>query len=300
MRIKIENNKTMAFIDDLRLWPKNPRVIENKNLTRLKNQILELGVYKPLVVTSDGEIMGGNQRFKVLKELAAKDENYKWIWISEIEAWTDEDRLKYALSDNFSAGEYTREQLAEVINVNQASLFKDYCLEFGDQKTVEDFISELAISDEEVKFKQISKDLQKMGVNEETVEVIKQMTDFNKQKEVMENPEIKGQVMGIKNPLVFWFEDETLWNQLCEIFKTSQKHKANEKLLVEYVEVVTGTKLPTDVETLTQLTEKATSAAKNLADFKDLGGNKAPVEAELASLKEKIKNTYKNIFKENL
>ena len=101
MFTKIEDGKILAKLNDLRLWPKNPRIAEDKDLERLKKQIKELGVYKPLLVTPDGEILGGNMRFKMLKELVKEDPiKYEFVWVSVVDAWTDSERLKYALSDN--------------------------------------------------------------------------------------------------------------------------------------------------------------------------------------------------------
>ena len=54
-------------------------MIDKKNYERLKEQIESLGVYKPLLITPDGEVLGGNQRFKVFNELIGKDKKYEKV-----------------------------------------------------------------------------------------------------------------------------------------------------------------------------------------------------------------------------
>jgi hypothetical protein len=104
-------DKLLWNIDKLREWEKNPRTISKENFERLKNQIKELGEYKPLIITKDGTVLGGNMRLKAYRELG-----YKKVWVSIVEAETDEEKLKYALSDNDQLGEYQKDELIKLIN----------------------------------------------------------------------------------------------------------------------------------------------------------------------------------------
>ena len=87
--------KTYKKIEELREWDKNPRSISKENFERLKRQITKLGQYKPLLITNDGTVLGGNMRLKAYRDLGIKD-----IWVSIVDAPTEEKKIEYALSDN--------------------------------------------------------------------------------------------------------------------------------------------------------------------------------------------------------
>ena len=109
-------------------WDDNPRGIRVEDFERLKHQILELGVYKPLLVVQEREkyvVLGGNMRLRALQELGARE-----VEVSIVEAKTKAQRIKYALSDNDRAGFYEEERLAELIlphlnNINLADFKVD-------------------------------------------------------------------------------------------------------------------------------------------------------------------------------
>lgn len=120
--------KKMRPLSDLSLWDKNPRDMDEANKSRLKAHIQKLGMYKPLLVTSDGVVIGGNMRTKVYLELGFDN-----VWVSEIEvkkndndtysAYIDGEKqnaeytselsllTEYALSDNDRAGKYDEDKL---------------------------------------------------------------------------------------------------------------------------------------------------------------------------------------------
>lgn len=125
----------------------NPRKIAAKNLQRLVDSILEFPVMmqsRPLVLTADHEVIGGNQRMKALclctaytlRQIEArlrKRETFKAksaekqdailkFWKEWIEApfcfadirddYDEEDAREFMIKDNASAGEYDLELLA--------------------------------------------------------------------------------------------------------------------------------------------------------------------------------------------
>ena len=106
-------NIVKAPIDKVRSWKENPRTIKKGDYDRLKKQILELGFYKPLVATSDGNggwvVVGGNMRLRALKEIGAAE-----VELTIVDAPTDELKLKYTLSDNDRAGAWDDQALAEL------------------------------------------------------------------------------------------------------------------------------------------------------------------------------------------
>lgn len=112
-------------------WANNPRAINKEDFVRLKKQISRLGQYKPLLITQDGTVLGGNMRLRAMQELAIDK-----AWVSVVEfrqkddAWvavvdgkeqpetfpTERQALtEYALSDNDRAGYYQDDKLAEMM-----------------------------------------------------------------------------------------------------------------------------------------------------------------------------------------
>jgi ParB-like chromosome segregation protein Spo0J len=100
-------------ISEVTLWDKNPRNIKTEDFDRLKKQIKELGVYKPMVAVQENggyTVLGGNMRLRALQELGFKD-----VDISIVQARMEAQKIKYALSDNDRAGEYDEQALAELV-----------------------------------------------------------------------------------------------------------------------------------------------------------------------------------------
>ncbi len=100
----------------LRPWRDNPRDIDRAGLEALVAQIRELGLYKPLLATQEGKefmILGGNMRLQAFAELGWGPETI--IEISVVLAPDDETKLRYALSDNDSAGRTDPELLERLI-----------------------------------------------------------------------------------------------------------------------------------------------------------------------------------------
>lgn len=97
----------------LKNWDLNPRAIKGADFEKLKQQILKHGVYKPLIVTKDGTVVGGNMRLAALKELGAKK-----ITVSIVDLKTEKEMLEIALSDNDRAGYYDDDKLLELSKVH--------------------------------------------------------------------------------------------------------------------------------------------------------------------------------------
>lgn len=60
-------------VRDLKFYEGNPRKIDEKTKEKLKKSILEFGLVEPLVVNPKNEVIGGNQRLKVLQELGIEE-----------------------------------------------------------------------------------------------------------------------------------------------------------------------------------------------------------------------------------
>jgi len=206
-------------------------------LSRLKKQILELNVYKPLVVClgdRHGLILGGNQRYKVLKELVKEDKRFEYVWISLVEAPTDEDKFKYAISDNDMIGKYDRAKILEAMPMlaGQKGMFKEYEMNFGNSDTIEKIKSEINLTEEELKIKKLQEDMRSMGVNEESIEAIKDITNYHKNKNILPDIDLKGEQTSERFPVMFWYEDAEEFKIVSDFFKGDRKYNYDsEKLL---------------------------------------------------------------------
>lgn len=134
-----DKGKTYWAIEKLKEWDKNPRGITPENLDRLKKQIQELGEYKPLLITPDGEVIGGNMRLKAYKDLG-----FKRCWVSIVEPKNEEEKLKYALSDNDRAGYYIEEDLANLLKDVSFDL-SEFKVDIGDATDISTLIGNLNI-----------------------------------------------------------------------------------------------------------------------------------------------------------
>jgi DNA modification methylase len=139
-------NKITKQISELREWDKNPRSIKEKDFERLKKQILKLGQYKPILITPDGEVIGGNMRLKAYRELGIED-----IWVSVVNPKDENEKLEYALSDNDRAGFYDEDLLANLTGEYPEFNWGDYAVDLKEPQTLEDLIQSLApIEEDEV------------------------------------------------------------------------------------------------------------------------------------------------------
>ena len=102
--------KDTRKLSDLHEWKDNPRSITTSGFERLKKQIHKLGQYKPLLITPDGEVLGGNMRLKAYRDLGIND-----VWVSVVEPKDENEKLEYALSDNDRAGYYDDDLLANLL-----------------------------------------------------------------------------------------------------------------------------------------------------------------------------------------
>lgn len=122
-------------ISEVEVWDRNPRNIKTGDFERLKKQIQELGIYKPLIcVQENGKYitLGGNMRLRALRAL-----DFKEIDVSIVKAPNETTRIKYALSDNDRAGEYDEQALAELAfpHVEEINL-EDYKIDVMEPKNL--------------------------------------------------------------------------------------------------------------------------------------------------------------------
>ena len=131
-------------ISELHGWDKNPRSINKKDFERLKKQIQTLGQYKPLLITQDNEVIGGNMRLKAYTELGITD-----VWVSVVTPKNEQDKLEYALSDNDRAGYYDDDLLANLIPQYPDFDWASYAVDMRAPQTLDDLVLSLTPIDED-------------------------------------------------------------------------------------------------------------------------------------------------------
>lgn len=125
----------MYPIEKLKEWKNNPRTITKENFQRLKHQIKKLGQYKPLIITEDGTVVGGNMRLRAYRELGIQE-----VWVSIVDAPTEEKKLAYALSDNDNAGEYDVDEVARLLRRYPDVDIQDYAIHLAPPQPIEDVL----------------------------------------------------------------------------------------------------------------------------------------------------------------
>lgn len=132
INLEQKNGATYAKVKDLKLWKDNPKYTDGVDFKRLKRQ-LELGEHSPLLVTPEGEVLGGNQRLRAYKE-AQREE--AMIVLAELEKQDDgvhvrlngieaprvfeseqQAKLELALSHNDQIGKTDEKKLANLLHV---------------------------------------------------------------------------------------------------------------------------------------------------------------------------------------
>ena len=129
--------KTLWPIEKLRNWDRNPRTITPEAFKRLVEQIKELGEYKPLLVTEDGEVIGGNMRLRAYKEMG-----YKECWVSILNPKSEEEKLKYALSDNDQVGITQGDELAQMISQYEGIDLTNYAVYLKEPLSISQFLDQ--------------------------------------------------------------------------------------------------------------------------------------------------------------
>lgn len=107
--------KEYRKLSELKGWDKNPKTADEAAIKRLKEQIILLGMYKPLMITPDGTVIGGNQRLKALQELHGEIDASD-VWVFVVDPKTEEEKIALALSDNEQAGAYDERKLYLMLN----------------------------------------------------------------------------------------------------------------------------------------------------------------------------------------
>lgn len=114
--MKYNCNMKRLPISKIKPNPNNPRIIKDDKFKKLVQSIKdlpEMAEVRPLVVNTDMVILGGNMRFKAMKEAGWKDAPV------EVVNWPEEKQREFIIKDNVSGGEWDWEALANEWDVEQ-------------------------------------------------------------------------------------------------------------------------------------------------------------------------------------
>lgn len=143
---------------ELKLWEDNPRNIKPKDFERLKKQIQELGQYKPLLITGDGTVIGGNMRLRAYMDLGIED-----IWVSVVNPKDDNQMLAYALSDNDRAGYYDDDLLANLSSAYPDFEWGNYAVDLAPPTTLDELFKPEVEEDEVPEVDETAEPVSKLG-----------------------------------------------------------------------------------------------------------------------------------------
>ena len=100
-------------LKDIKPNKANPRTIKDDKFRKLLNSIQEfpkMMELRPMVIDSDGTVLGGNMRLKALQELGYTE--IPDTWVRRAADLTDEEKQRFIIADNVGFGEWDWEALA--------------------------------------------------------------------------------------------------------------------------------------------------------------------------------------------
>lgn len=92
-------------LDSISVNPRNPRQIHKPQFERLKKSLIDfvkMMALRPIVVNSDGMILGGNMRYVALKELGYTEIPKEWVKVAD--ELTEDEQRRFVVEDNVEFG----------------------------------------------------------------------------------------------------------------------------------------------------------------------------------------------------
>ena len=115
-------------IKEIKVNPKNPRIIKDARFQKLVKSIEEfpeMMKLRPIVVDADGMILGGNMRYKAIRHLGYKDIPDEWV--KRADELTEEQKKRFIIADNAPYGDWDWDILA---NEWDAPKLSDWGIDF--------------------------------------------------------------------------------------------------------------------------------------------------------------------------
>jgi len=100
-------------INKLKVNPNNPRLIKDARFKKLVQSISDfpkMMELRPIIIDDNNIILGGNMRYKALKELKYKDVPDEWI--KRANELTEDEKKEFIIKDNIGFGEHDWELIS--------------------------------------------------------------------------------------------------------------------------------------------------------------------------------------------
>lgn len=100
-------------LSEIKLNPKNPRTVKKERFDKIKENIKsfpKMLKYRPIVINNENIILGGNLRYKALKDLGYKEIPDEWV--VNASDLTDKEKRQFIILDNMEFGDYDYDMLA--------------------------------------------------------------------------------------------------------------------------------------------------------------------------------------------
>ena len=100
-------------LNELKENSENPRFIRDDKFKKLVQSIKDfpkMMELRPIIIDNDNVILGGNMRFKALKELKYKE--VPDMWIKQADTLTEDEKKRFIITDNVGFGEWDFDMLA--------------------------------------------------------------------------------------------------------------------------------------------------------------------------------------------
>lgn len=97
-------------LGDIKLNDNNPRIIKDRQMKRLVKSIQdfpEMTELRPIVIDENNVILGGNMRYRAMKQLG-----YEHVEVVKVSGLTDEQKREFIIKDNVPFGEWDWDELA--------------------------------------------------------------------------------------------------------------------------------------------------------------------------------------------
>jgi ParB-like chromosome segregation protein Spo0J len=107
-------------LKDIKPNPNNPRLVKDekfKKLVKSIEQFPEMMELRPMIVDENNVILGGNMRYKALKEL--KRTEIPDSWVKRADELTDDQKRQFIIKDNVGFGEHDWDMLANEWDVEE-------------------------------------------------------------------------------------------------------------------------------------------------------------------------------------
>jgi DNA modification methylase len=127
-------------ITDIKPNPNNPRIIKDDKFNKLVQSIKEfpkMMELRPIVIDKNSIILGGNMRYKAIKQLGMKE--IPDTWVKRADELTDDEVRRFIIADNVGFGEHDWEMLANEWDMTELT---DWGLDIPDFKDTEQLEAE--------------------------------------------------------------------------------------------------------------------------------------------------------------